>query len=261
MPTNVGGDSARLFPWQMVHYIVHGGPNDPSPLPTTQGTPTALFTGVSAAGTADGCYLSAWKTTGAGVTSVNFITVPPLPGSVAPPPYIPIPRTQQMFGGTGTGAAIAAAATSVTTNAGGVYLGTVPQGAWMDSVDYYVYSAFSGNNGTCFAAGVFYAQANAYNSSNTPGYQPATVYPIAFVSGGGAANTLYSTETGQATAFTNTQTSNLGPGIGQSAFTAGSLASVSDIDLYFIVFCAGTSTTNLATGSAAVRIKFTGLEG
>lgn len=29
MVTNTAGDSARLFPWQMSHYIVRGGVNDP----------------------------------------------------------------------------------------------------------------------------------------------------------------------------------------------------------------------------------------
>jgi hypothetical protein len=261
MPTNVTGDQARLFPWQMEHYIQHGGPNDPSPLPTTQGTPTALFTGVSAAGTADGCYLSAWKTTGAGVTSLNSITVPPVPGSPYGTGYIPLPRSQYMFGGTG-GGSFAPGLTSVTTNAGGVYIGTIPQGAWVDSVDLYIYAAFSGNNGVCYDVGVFYCQAQAYNSNNSPGYQPATVYPLAFVTGTAAgANTLFSTETGLASAFTSTNLANLGPGNGQSAFTTGSLASIGDIDLYFIAFCSGTATTYLATGSAAVRIKFTGLPG
>ena len=59
MVTNTPGKSARLFAWQMSHYIVRGGPNDPV-LPATGGPPV---------------------TTG-GVFSYNSVlTVPPTPGA------------------------------------------------------------------------------------------------------------------------------------------------------------------------------------
>lgn len=249
MATNVTGSSARLFDWQMVHYIVHGGPNDPT-------KPTSTTTTITNPANTDGGYLSALVSTSTG-TATNFITVFPIPGSQTPPAQ-PLPRSQMMFGGSGAGSAPAAGLTSVTNNFGGVYLGTVPQGAWVDSVDMFVYIGFTGGTQILASIGVYYCQANAYNT-NTTGYVPSTMYPIAFLSGGCAANTLYSTETGLATAFTSNNTQNLGPGIGSTTFTAGSLASMSDIDLYFIAY--GTASTSLTTGSAAVRIKFTGLEG
>lgn len=250
MATNTSGDGARLFPWQMVHYIVHGGPNDPS---------NAQLTYLNPPGSAAGGYLDAWQTIG-GVTSLNYVTVPPVPGSQTPP-AIPIPRSQSMWGG--TTAALAAGLTSVTiTNGGGVYCGTLPKGAWVDSVDMFVYATFTGNAGTVVDVGLFYAPANTVSTTG-PGYGPPLLFPLAFITGGGTANTLYSTEAvGGVSAFTSAGTLNLGPGIGTTVNTAGQLASMSDIDLYFVAFGLSTSQgTALATGSAAIRVKFTGLEG
>lgn len=249
MATNVSGDGARLFNWQMVHYIVHGGPNDPS----TQG----FF---NPPGSADGGYLSAWATSAAGVTSLNYVSVPPVPGSQTPP-AIPIVRSQSMWGG--TTAALSATLTSFAgTLGGGVYCGTLPKGAWVDSVDLFIYAAFSGNSGTVVDLGLFYAPANTVSTTG-PGYAPNLLFPLAFITGGGTAGQLYSTEAvGWVSAFTNTGAGILGPGLGTTVNTAGQLASMSDIDLYFVAFGLSTSQgTALATGSAAIRVKFTGLEG
>lgn len=270
MPTNTAGDNARLFPWHVLHYIVRGGPNDPATtIGEGEGVPAYWGTSISGAGTADGAYLSAWKTTPAGVTSQNFVTLPPLPGiptGSVQPGYIPLPRTQSMGAGSGIGGVgMSASLTSVTGNAGGVYLGTIPQGAWIDSIEMFIYAGFTAPGGVT-DIGIFYAQAGAYSSSNTAGQQPGTVYPLAFLTGGGAAGTLYSTElaNGSKTAFTSTggtTAPNVGPGLGTSNFTIGSLASISDIDLYFCVYGTGTASSGLTTGSAAVRIEFSGLGG
>lgn len=224
--TNVPGDSARLFQWQMVHYLVHGGPNDPviqSSSPPVQATPGYL----------------GWNT---------VVTLPPIPGTQTPP-AVPLPRVQQI-GSTGTVGGTA----TLSSNNGGIYIGTIPQGSWIESVEVFSYIPFAG--GTSLAGGVFYAPADTQGAA--PGFQPATLFSLAYLIAFMGTNTLYSTETSVgATAFTTVSVQK-GPGTGTAG--AGQLASLGDIDLYYVV--ANTAgQASLTNGSVAVRVKFTGLEG
>lgn len=72
MTTNVAGDSARQFPWQMTHYIVRGGPNDPV-LPSGGGS-NGIF----------------------GFNST--LILPPVPGTQTPP-AVPAPRNMSIATG------------------------------------------------------------------------------------------------------------------------------------------------------------------
>ena len=223
--TNVPGDSARLFQWQMVHYLVHGGPNDPviqSASPPTQASPGYL----------------GWGT---------VVTLPPLPGTQTPP-AVPLPRVQQI-GSTGT-----VSTTTLSTNNGGIYIGTIPQGSWIESVEVYSYIAFAG--GTSLFGGVFYAPADTQGAA--PGFQPATLYSLAYLIAFMAGSTLYSTETSAGTTAFTTASIQKGPGTGTAG--AAQLASLGDIDLYYVVGNTSGQST-LTNGSVAVRVKFTGLEG
>lgn len=227
MATNVVGNQARLFQWHMVHYLVHGGPNDP--VSQTNSPPTS------------GGYLS-WNT---------LVGIPPLEGPLTPPQQ-QVPR-QQSLASTGT------IGNNPANNTGGIYIGTIPQGAWIESVEAMLYTAWT-TGGTLNGFGIFYAQAGAFSTANTPGYQPQSLFGIAWQATAGTTGALYSTEgaNGGRTAWGALGTGvPVGPGTGPASFGSGALASVSDIDLYAIVF----ATAALTGGSMSVRVKFTGLEG
>ncbi len=122
MATNTAGDSARQFPWQMSHYIVRGGPNDPT-------VPSASGAG--------------------GILSFNgTITVPPVPG-VQPA----LGRTETLIATTASGTS------SLTTNNGGVLLGVIPAGSWIVDLQLYCFAALSG--GTATTIGFYAVNANS----------------------------------------------------------------------------------------------------
>lgn len=206
MATNVAGDSARLYPWQVSHYIVRGGPNDPS-IPS-----------VSNLG---------------GILSANgVVTVPPVPG------FQPaLPRTETFNASTAAGSA------SLTTNNGGVLLGTIPAGAWITNIELFCLVGLSGGSST--SVGFFAVNANT-------AYPQASVSTLAYITSP-AANTLYSLRgsNGGATAFTGVSATLLGP----------AAALTSDLDIYAVNWLiAGSGAVNTA-GNFVALIEFTGLEG
>jgi hypothetical protein len=227
MTTNTVGNQARQFNWQMVHYLVKGGPNDPesaSNVPPTSG----------------------------GVLSWNSsVGRPPLEGPLTPPGQ-QVPRQQSLLSGGTIGNAPA-------NNTGGILIGTIPQGAWIESLEALIYTPWT-TGGAINGFGFFYATAGSFSTANTPGYQPQSLQAFAWLTSAGAANALYSTEgaNGGRTAWTTIGTNGgVGPGIAPASFGNGALASIGDIDVYFIVF----ATAALTGGAAAARVKFTGLEG
>jgi hypothetical protein len=229
--TNTPGDQARLFPWQMSHYIVHGGPNDPviqSAAPPTQASPGYL----------------GWST---------VLTLPPVPGTQTPP-AVPLPRVQSL-NSTGT-----LSSGVLGSNTGGLYIGTIPQGAWILDLSLYCYVSLAG--GTSTSIGIFYAAADTVGAGNAGG-QPTSLNNLAYITSPTAGNLYTAVGAGDAgtTAFTavGNSTTPLGPGTGTSG--VAQLASLSDIDLYVVGFLvAGTGTAN-TNGAYAVKVEFTGLEG
>lgn len=228
MTTGTAGDIARLFAWQMSHYLVRGGPNDPV-LPTTP-TPPA-------------------QPTGGGILSWNSVlTLPPVPGAQPP-----INRTQSL-NSTGT-----LAAGVLGTNNGGILVGTIPQGAWIEDIELMCYASLAG--GTSTSIGIFYAPANTLGPA--PGFQPASLNLLAYITSP-AAGTLYATKgAGDANmvAFTAV-TAAPGPlGPGTAVTGVNQLASLSDIDIYVAGFLiAGSGTANTG-GCYSLMMEFTGLEG
>lgn len=267
MATGFAGQQARLFPWQMKHYLVRGGPFDPA------------FQTAGVAGSLTGGYLQVAQT----------ITLPPVPGSMAgTPPPIPLPRVQSQIS-TGTYTTTTGV---LATNTGGVYIGTIPGGSWIQSVEIFCYTALSA--GTATSVGVFYTPADNINSANTPGLQPATLYALG-VKLNPVAGTLYTSMPIGATANVITTSGALmaqldgwqiGPGTGPSGSTWPTINSITlasdgppggqgfgglvqgaaqpppgDIDLYFVNYLiAGSGTANTA-GNFEVKVEFTGLAG
>jgi hypothetical protein len=224
MATGTVGDSARLFPWQMSHYIVKGGPNDPSVLPPTGGPPV----------------------TGAGYLSWNSsIVVPPVPGASPA-----TPRTMSLHnGGTLTTG-------QLVTGTGGIFIGTIPQGAWLLDLNLFCYASLAG--GTDASVGIFYVR-NSLAIAQV--YPVVTLNLLAYITSP-AADTMYGIKTTQGvTAFTavNATVGPTGPGDGVAGIKE--LASIGDIDLYVASFLiAGGGTANTG-GSYGVMVEFTGLEG
>jgi|SRR5882672_329622 len=275
MATGFAGTNARLFPWQTKHYLIRGGPFDPA-IPSTGNAGSLL-----------GGYLNAVNAAG----QTNQITLPPVPGTQTPP-NVPIPRVQSMNSSTGV---YTAATGTLATNNGGVYLGTIPGGSWIESVEMFVYTALTG--GTSVSVGLFYTPSE--NVGVAPGFQPATLYALA-VQNTPVINTIYSTRYVGATLNNATFTSaplitqfnggwQVGPGFGPSGLVwpainvttlaadgppggegiggakdllAGGVASVpGDIDLYFVNFLAGGSGTANTAGNFEVKVEFTGKMG
>jgi hypothetical protein len=229
--SGIAGDSARLFPWQVDHNCVRGGPNDPV-VQTTPAIPAQQTGGGSLS----------WNTT---------LTLPPVPG------VQPAVNRTMTINSTGT-----LTSGQLTTNTGGLYLLTIPQGAWIESLSFFCYAAMAG--GTSTSLGFFYTAEPADLA-----YPPATLNLLAYITTP-TANTLYSSVAtgGGATSFTSVlgaggtsggNASPLGPGNAQTGI--GQLASLSDIDIYvatFLVAGAGTANTG---GCYSAMFNFTGLEG
>lgn len=230
MTTDTPGNSARLFARQTMHYIVRGGGNDPV-VPATGGPPV---------------------TTGGFFSFNSQATFAPLP-TTQTPPAVPSPRVMSInstLGATTSG--------TITTNNGGILIGTLPKGAWIKSVYFQILTAFAG--GTNDTIALAYAIANAAYpvatlgiiatlTTYTAGLYFAPMSSAATVVGGAAAATA----------------PGLGPGYGTSLTTLGgstpTLASGSDIDLYLVTYKATAPGTAFTSGSGQVLVEFTGLPG
>lgn len=259
MSANLTGLQTRLYPWQVKHYITHGGPNDPV-AQATGGPPV----------------------TGAGVLSWNStLTLPPLPGTQTPP-NVPLPRVQSL----NSGGTLTVTTAVMATSTGGIYVGTIPGGAWIDDVEIYCYAALAG--GTSTSVGLFYAPAGSFSASNSPGFQPATLWTLGYITTP-AAGTVYGTRTRPANATTSAgmlgsaltgyqvgpgngvsgaqQGANLGPPTGEGfggakdLLAGGAQPTQGDIDLYFCSFLIAGGGTAPTGGSFAFRVDFSGLVG
>lgn len=216
------GDRARLLPWPVEHHIVRATPNDPNAPPTIGAPP------------ASGGLLSWTSQFGLGPIDSEFMT----PGMQA---------TQRIQTVVSLGSYNAAP----SANTGGIYLGTIPMGSWIESVEAFLYAQWQ-TGGTLNGFGVYYAQAGAFSTANVLGLQPQQLYSLGSLSNAGNNNTLYSTETGTGkTAWTNAAT---GPGNAEANSAAGNLASLFDIDVYALVF----TTAALTNGAMSVAINYTG---
>lgn len=254
MVTNTPGTNARLYPWQVKHYIQRGGPNDP--VAQASGGPPV--------------------TTGGSLGWNTSLTFPPIPGTQTPP-NVPLPRVMSL-NSTGT---LTATTGVLATNTGGILVGTIPGGSWIDEVEIYCYTALSG--GTSTSVGLFYAPANTFNTVASP--QPATLWVLGYITTP-AAGTSYGTRTRPANAVTSAgalgsaltgyqigpgngvsgaqQLASLGPPEGQGfgGLTQGAAALASgDIDLYFVSFLVAGSGVAPTAGEFGFRIDFTGQEG
>jgi hypothetical protein len=239
MPVSLGGsglqvDSPRKLPWQADHYCVRGGPNDP----VIQTTPTSPVN--SAPGPAGGGSIS-WNTT----FVLPAVSAPFSPTTVNPSP---VPRTMALNSG-GT-----FAAGVLGTNTGGLYLLSLPQGAWIQDIELYCYAALAGGSST--AIGLFYTP--------TPGdlvYPPPSLTLLAGITTP-VINTLYGLKSGSGvTAFSVLPTGPaLGPGLPITG-NAAQLASLGDIDIYIATYLAGGGGVAPTAGCFAAMINFTGDEG
>lgn len=226
MPVSSGGsgapgDNARLFAWQMDHYVVRGGPNDP----VAQTTPLSP--------------VNSAPPTGGGTLSWNSVlTLPPIPGVSG------LSRTMVLNSTTGT-----VAGGQLTTNNGGILIATIPSGSWIYDAEVYCYTAPAG--ATTF--GLFYTA-----SGSTVGYPVATLNLLCAIATP-TAQTLYGLKSGSLiTAFGILPAATappMGPGNPVTG-NVGALASLGDIDVYAVQY-GGTATA----GCFAAMINFTGLEG
>jgi hypothetical protein len=261
MVTNTAGTNARIFPWQMKHYIQRGGPNDPV-LQASGGPPV---------------------TTGGSLGWNSTLTFPPIPGTQTPP-NVPLPRVMSL---NSAGALTTAGSTGVMTgNTGGILVGTIPGGSWIDNVEIYCYAALSG--GTSTSVGLFYAPANTFNTVASP--QPATLWALGWITAPAVGTSYTSYFVGAGTNAVTTagglrlpllgyqvgpgngiagpqQLCSLGPPEGQGfgGLPQGNAPLLSgDIDLYFVSFLiagGGTLPNPGSTGEFAFRVDFTGQEG
>lgn len=265
MVTNTPGTNARLFPWQVKHYIQRGGPNDP--VAQASGGPPV--------------------TSGGSLSFNSSLTFPPIPGTQTPP-AVPLPRVMSL--GSSTGVFTAATGGILTSNNGGIYVGTIPGGSWIDNTEIYCYTAITSTATTnpYNSAGLFYAPANTFNTVASP--QPATLWALGWITtpAVGTSYTAYQiTATAQGVTTAGAlrlpltgyqvgpgngvagaqQLCSLGPPEGQGfgGLTQGNTPlPQGDIDLYFVVFSstgAPTGTLTFTAGSFAFRTDFTGQEG
>lgn len=238
MTTNTPGDSARLMSRHTTTYFVRGGPNDPV-LSTAEATGTLPAT--------------------LGTFSFNSrFTAPPNPGTQTPP-AVPSMRSQTI--------------NLTVANTGGIFIGTIPQGAWIHAVQFFVYTAFTGGAGQ--SIGVGYTRTDADITYGTTAFTGI----LGAINGSGAATGppagLFGGEKPVLTAVTGdgyttitSQAFNYGPGNGTTG-SALQLASLGDINMYVFTGGALTGTTSASAataaaftaGCAAVRISYTGLEG
>lgn len=238
MVTNTVGDSARQFPWQVTHYIMRGGQNDPVS-PATGGPPVST----------------------GGILSFNSTQVlPPIPGAQPA-----VQRVQTINSTTG-----ATTNNTITTNNGGVLIGTIPQGAWIISMQVAILTAFSG--GTNDTIGIAYSVAGAASLAAN-NFAPATLGILGLLKSAqyGTAG-LYGVPTSNAATIIGfTGAFNSAPGLGPGTGVAGlgpagtsnvsQLASLSDIDIYAVTYLAAGGGTAFTAGSLALIIEFSGLEG
>jgi hypothetical protein len=267
MSTNFAGSTPRLFPWQTKHYILRGGPHDP------------VIQSGGIQGAITGGYLNV----------ANAVTLNPIPGTQTPP-NLPLPRVQNMVS-TGT---LTVTTATLASNNGGIYVGTIPGGAWIESVEIYCYTTLSG--GTSTSVGLFYAESQDATGA-APGFQPTTLRELGYITSP-VAGTTYTSRGVPATGNTVTSAGALtaqltgwqtGPGSGPTGSTfptinsqtlasngppggegfagikdllAGGAASTpGDIDLFFVNFLIAGSGTAATAGSFAVKVEFTGLVG
>lgn len=267
MATGFAGSLFRLYPWQVKHYLIRGGPFDPViQSGGTQGSLTGGFLNVT-----------------------STITLPPIPGTQTPP-AVPLPRVQSMVS-TGT---LTATTGTLASNSGGFYLGTIPGGAWIESVEIYCYTTLSG--GTSTSVGIFYAESQDQTGS-APGFQPTTLRLLGYITSPSAGNT-YTSRGVPATANAVTSAGGLtvqltgwqtGPGTGPTGSTfptinsqtlasngppggegfggvkdllaGGATPTPGDIDLFFVNFLIAGSGTAATAGQFAAKVEYTGLVG
>jgi hypothetical protein len=233
MPVSLGGsgiqvDSPRKFAWQVDHYCVRGGPNDPV-IQTTPSSP------VNSAQPAGGGSIS-WNTT----FVLPAVSAPFSPTTVNPSP---LPRTMAL------NSAGTYATNVLSGNTGGLYLLSLPQGAWVQDVELYCYAALAGGSTNI---GLFYTP--------TPGdlvYPPPNLNLLAAIATP-AAGALYGLKSGSGvTAFSVLPSiTSLGPGAPITG-NAGQLGSLGDIDIYIATYGGAAPTA----GCFAAMINFTGDEG
>jgi hypothetical protein len=227
MATGTIGSQARLFPWQMIHYIQRGGNNDPSGPPVTN-TGTPNFT-----------------PNGGGVFSANSaVTLPQPPGSGNAPP-----RTQILNSTAGSTQNTTQIGSVGTPNNGGIYIGTIPQGAWIAMCAIQIFTAFA-TTGNMDTLAIAYAAAGTTGTAATNWAPPIL-------------NAIVNSTTMTAGYFATQATVS-----GISAFSTifapnfGLLpAQLGDIDLYVVLYKAAGTGTAFTTGSAAVKVGFSGLGG
>ena len=141
------------------------------------------------------------------------------------------------------------------TQAGGLYLLSLPQGAWIQDIQLYCYTVLSGGSST--SLGLFYTP--------TPSdltYPPLSMYLLAGIVTP-AAGTLYGLKSGSGvTAFgtLNGVGTALGPGNPVTG-NAAQLASLGDIDIYVCSYLIAGSGVAPTGGCFSAMINFTGEEG
>jgi hypothetical protein len=165
-----------------------------------------------------------------------------------------------------------------TANIGGIFIGTIPKGAWIIATQFFVYTAFTGGAGQ--AIGVGYVTA----STDTT-YPPTMTGYLGTINGSGAATgppaglfggekPVLAVVAGDGYTAITSQGFQMGPGNGTTG-SGAQLASLDDINLYVFTSGAvtgtGASISAAATGAAgaspftagcaAVRVSYTGLEG
>lgn len=270
MATNVTGNVARLFGWQMLHYYQRGGPNDPDGQ-SLYNTTTAHWGGGSLS----------WN---------SVFTYPPVPGTQTPPAQA-IQRTMTLNTNAALSLTTGALAITGAQVQGGILLGTIPGGSWVDDVQIFCYEALTG--GTSVSFGLFYAPAGTVGSPFVAAFpQPNTMYTLGYVTSP-ATGTIYGAKTRPTNAITGTGAlvGNLagyqvGPGYpigaaslnlagagtpGAQGFAGMPQAQASganpptppsgDIDIYACTFLIGGAGTAPTQGSFGVLVTFTGQEG
>lgn len=267
MATNFAGSLFRLYPWQTKHYLLRGGPFDP------------VIQSGGIQGALTGGYLNV----------ANPVTLNPIPGTQTPP-NLPLPRVQSMVS-TGT---LTVTTGTLASNTGGIYLGTIPGGAWIESVEIYCYVTLSG--GTSTSVGIFYAESQDASGA-APGFQPTTLRELGYITSP-VAGTTYTSRGVPATGNTVTSAGALsaqltgwqtGPGSGPTGSTfptinsqtlasngppggegfvgikdllaGGAVSTPGDIDLFFVNFLIAGSGTAATAGQFAAKVEFTGLVG
>jgi len=238
--SGVPGNVARQFNWQMDHYAVRGGPNDPV-------AQTAASSPVN----------SAYPATGGSLSYTSAFTYPPVPG-VTPA----TPRNMVLY----ANGSVTSGLMTGNTASSGLLLLTIPKGSWIQNVELYTYTTLAGSA----SLGVFYVPASldlVYPAGNTAANALSGPMYLLAAQAAPAQGVLYSlkTATGISTAFGTLPSAPqlpLGPGTAQNvsgtaAVNQGQLASCDDINIYVAAYGTGAPTA----GCFSVMINFTGIEG